>query len=222
MYFKFNKDAYDVLLHRRLYKQCTAPAGTIPMPSEHHAPANVCTSGHARTHRQLQSTCTPDELPSTGRARTHRQLPDGLRASFTIEAAVIVPLSLIIICAAILVSMHIHDLVVIRAVSISSIFEGYSTSSDISYIKELAGETLSARLIVTDNIEVTAENTSDGEYILTCKSSSGNPSALFGSYISSSLSSSTVSINISNLSGRDTLLKYKAAKEGLLSVIGTD
>ena len=145
-----------------------------------------------------------------------------LKASFTIEAAVIVPISLIIICAAILVSMHVHDLVVIRAVSVSSIFEGYYASSDISDIKESAEETLSSRLITADDIDVTVEADQENEYILTCESSSGSASGLFGSYISESLCSNTVSINISDLDGRDTLLKYRAAKEGLLSVIDAD
>ena len=142
-----------------------------------------------------------------------------LNAVFTLEAAIIVSLSLFLICSAILVSMHVHDIAVLRAVSISTVFGEYNSSAGVSEIEEAVCEALDARLIAADDICAEA-SLSSGEYLLTCTASSNTSSGIFGSYIGSVFDTSTVTINISNLDGRDALLKYRLAKEGLLSVIG--
>lgn len=126
--------------------------------------------------------------------------PQAPAASFTIEAAVIVPFSLILICSAILLTFHLHDLAVIRAVSVTGVFGEWNGSAQASDIEEVVQEALSSRLITTDDPEVTVTEAS-GEYTIAC---------------------GDISVNISGLSGRDTLLKYRVLKDGLLSVTGTE
>lgn len=126
------------------------------------------------------------------------------RGSFTIEAAVIVPLTLFIICSAILISLDLHDSAILKSEAISKIFESLDGTEENEAALLSVETTLSERLITNDTVSVSLNET-DNNVTLTCNAASDGE---------------TVTVNISNLDARAVLLKYKALNDGVENITG--
>ena len=137
-----------------------------------------------------------------------------LKASFTIEAAVIVPLTIFIIAAFMYMAFYIHDRAVMGSAGAAYILENAADYSDsLSTIEEDTGEMLENRLIIAENISVSVTD-EDG---ITLESSAdiNMPLPFLSSILGTSPDSVSTSVNISMLDGRAQVLKYKAAADGI-------
>lgn len=137
-----------------------------------------------------------------------------LKASFTIEAAVIVPLTIFIIAAFMYMAFYIHDRAVMGSAGAAYILENAADYSDsLSTIEEDTREMLENRLIIAENISVSVTD-EDG---ITLESSAdiNMPLAFLSSILGTSPDSVSTSVNISMLDGRAQVLKYKAAADGI-------
>ncbi len=141
-----------------------------------------------------------------------------LKASFTIEAAIIVPLVMVIIVGMIFVAFLAHDMVMMDALNAYVLVENadkYSDNEDL--IKEDLQNRLSDGLIITKNIDVETKKRFDGIVVKSC----GNFSLPF-STLSELFGTKTINessqITISNLDGRGALLKNKAIADGIKKI----
>lgn len=141
-----------------------------------------------------------------------------VKAAFTIEAAVIVPIAMIVITALLFFTIYIHDKVIMGTVSTFTIMENAGKEEqDAETMRDSVEEMLAKRLIITKNISVDVKGdedncsiVSEGEYAV--------PLKVVRDVLGEDLSVEHASINVSNLNGRKTLLKYKAIKDGISSL----
>jgi len=141
-----------------------------------------------------------------------------VKAAFTIEAAVIVPILMVIITALLFFAIYIHDNVIMKTVGTFSVMEEagkqeIDTESMRSYIEEM----LYKRMIITKNISVDASGDEDNAKI-SIQGEYSVPLKVVREVLGEDLSTEKSSINISNLNGRKQLLKYKAIKDGLSDI----
>lgn len=137
-----------------------------------------------------------------------------LKASFTIEAAVIVPLTIFIIAAFMYMAFYIHDRAVMGSAGAAYILENAADYSDsLSTIEEDTREMLENRLIIAENISVSV--TDDDGITLESSADINMPLAFLSSILGTSPDSVSTSVNISMLDGRAQVLKYKAAADGI-------
>ena len=137
-----------------------------------------------------------------------------LKASFTIEAAVIVPLTIFIIAAFMYMAFYIHDRAVMGSAGAAYIIENAADYSDsLSTIEEDTREMLENRLIIAENISVSV--TDDDGITLESSADINMPLAFLSSILGTSPDSVSTSVNISMLDGRAQVLKYKAAADGI-------
>lgn len=137
-----------------------------------------------------------------------------LKAAFTIEAAVIVPIAMVIITALLFFTIYVHDNVIMGTVGTFTIMEeAGKENADVSDMRRDVEDMLSKRMIITKNISVDAQGNEDdfsiciqGDYIV--------PLRAVRKVLGEDMNQENSKINISNLNGRKTLLKYKAIKDG--------
>ena len=137
-----------------------------------------------------------------------------LKAGFTIEASVIVPLSMFVIVAFMYMTFYIHDSVIMASVGADYILENaqdYTGSTE--EIAEDTKDMLECRLIIADDVSVSIEE-DDG---ITLESSADFefPMAFISTVLGFSQEEVSSSVNISMLDARSTLLKYKAIADGV-------
>ena len=133
-----------------------------------------------------------------------------LKAGFTLEAAVIVPLSLVIICTMILLSFYIHDKIVFKSAGVRAVFE--NRSEDTSAIRSSVLDALENGLIMTRNTDVSCEINDDSASV----QASGNFNwgyRMISGLFQDSLDTMSEKISISNLDGRSIILKYALADD---------
>ncbi|MCQ2530368.1 MAG: hypothetical protein MJ086_03850 [Lachnospiraceae bacterium] len=141
-----------------------------------------------------------------------------LKAAFTLEAAVVVPIAMVIIVSMLFVAFFIHDCVVMNTVSSYMIMENATRYSEQpEALSDEILQLLSRRMIIAKNIsaEVTGE-----EDQLSVKGSSDFYMPIPMVQELTDISNATTSLRISNLNGRKTLLKYKVLCDGFRDVIG--
>ena len=141
-----------------------------------------------------------------------------LKAAFTLEAAVVVPIAMVIIVSMLFIAFFIHDCVVMNTVSSYMIMENATRYSEQpEALSDEILQLLSRRMIIAKNIsaEVTGE-----EDQLSVKGSSDFYMPIPMVQELTDISNATTSLRISNLNGRKTLLKYKAICDGFRDVIG--
>lgn len=139
-----------------------------------------------------------------------------LKASFTIEAAVIVPLTMFIIVTFMYMTFYLHDLCVLGSAGISFIMDnaaGFAEGQEKTLASE-AEEYINERLIIADSVSVDMEEDDDGLF-LSGGADFDVPFGFAGDLLGFSLSEMNTSVNISNLDARGTLLKYKAISDGI-------
>lgn len=138
-----------------------------------------------------------------------------VKAAFTIEAAVIVPIVMVVITALLFFTIYVHDNVIMGTVGTFTIMEEAGKENvDAGDMRREVEDMLSKRMIITKNISVDAQGNEDdfsicisGDYIV--------PLRVVRKVLGENLNQEKSKINISNLNGRKTLLKYKAIKDGI-------
>lgn len=138
-----------------------------------------------------------------------------VKAAFTIEAAVIVPIAMVVITALLFFTIYVHDNVIMGTVGTFTIMEEAGKENvDAGDMRREVEDVLSKRMIITKNISVDAQGNEDdfsicisGDYIV--------PLRVVRKVLGENLNQEKSKINISNLNGRKTLLKYKAIKDGI-------
>lgn len=138
-----------------------------------------------------------------------------LKGSFTVEAAVVVPIVMFIITGIIFILFFAHDAAVMDSLNSYAVVDNADKYKENS--AKAAGELkdyLEKGLIITGNIKVDEEKRLDGIVVRSCGNFSIPTLALKGIF---GASSETVSseIKVSSLYGRTELLKYKALVKGL-------
>lgn len=141
-----------------------------------------------------------------------------LKASFTIEAAVIVPLIMIIIVGMIFIAFLIHDTVTMDALNTYALIENadkYNDNTEI--IKSDLQDWLSSGLVITKNINVESTKRIDGLVVKSCGDFSLPFTALSELFGKKQINESS-EITITNLDGRSSLLKNKAVVDGIKKI----
>ena len=163
-------------------------------------------SAYVKRPGRLQQGQRPGNRKNNSEARI---MDCRLKASFTIEAAVIVPLSMFIIITFMYIAFYMHDCVIMKTVGPYYILESADEyGSSLSGIEENTKEMLESRLIIAGDVSVNLED-DDGLW-LECSAQFDLPFEFFRMLLKASSGSITTEIDISMLEGRDILLEYKA------------
>lgn len=136
-----------------------------------------------------------------------------LKGSFTIEAAVIVPLTMFIVVTFIYMAFYLHDRVVMSCTGADFILENAMDYKDsLTGIEEDTEQMLKSRLIIAEDIQVSVSENQG--VVLKSSAKIGMPFSFITDIMGSSVSEAESTVNISVLDGRGTLLKYKAVADG--------
>ena len=131
------------------------------------------------------------------------------KGSFTLEAAVIVPLAMALIAAILIFALAVHDGVIMKTVGVATIMENAGNfENDLEIIREDVLKMLQKRLVVAKNVSVEVEESKD-QYTAISQSSFQIASGFIRYFTGEDLSQLNTRVCISNLNGRKTLLKYK-------------
>ena len=137
------------------------------------------------------------------------------KGSFTLEAAIIMPVTMAVIAALLLFAISVHDGVVMNTVSTAAILENAgSFTNDPENIPGTIRDMLSKRLIIAKNIAVDVDEEQD-QYMAICSGSFQIASGFLRMFTGEEMTNIRTNVSISNLDGRKTLLKYKTICDGL-------
>ena len=138
-----------------------------------------------------------------------------IKGSFTVEAAVIVPISMGIIVTLICFGLYLHDAVIIETVGPAAVLEAAGRySSTEQSVKSEVQEMLEKRLSSARGFSVDIKGEEDVRITI----EAGFDRPLKGLISSPGLSGIKTDINLSNLNGRKQVLKYKMIKDGVKSL----
>ena len=144
-----------------------------------------------------------------------------LRGSFTVEAAVIVPLTMFIVVTFIYMAFYLHDKVVMSCTGADYILENAADySGSLTDIEENTEEMLESRLIIADSISVSVSE--DDGVTLGSSAQVAMPFSFITDIMGYSVKEAESTVNISMLDGRRTLLKYKAIADGIDLLTGDE
>ncbi len=132
-----------------------------------------------------------------------------LKASFTIEAGVVVPVIMFITVTVFLMCFFIHDRAVMKSVGVFYAMESAGKETDDFGLSDEISRMLGMRLIRTKEISVSAESDGDAAGIR----ETGRVPAPFvfeQELNGGQFSLLAAEIDVSDLNGRRALLKYKA------------
>lgn len=131
------------------------------------------------------------------------------KGSFTLEAAVVVPLAMALIAVIMLFALAVHDGVIMNTVSVAAIMENAGKySDDPENIREEVQAMLQKRLVVAKNISVDVEGTKE-QCSAVSQGSFQIASGFIRYFTGEDITKLNTRVCISNLDGRKTLLKYK-------------
>lgn len=141
------------------------------------------------------------------------------KGSFTLEAAVVVPITMALIAGLLIFTLSVHDGVIMNTVSTAIIMENASRfSKEPENIQGKIMEMLSKRLIVTRNIAVDVTGGED-DCTATCSWSFQIASGFIRKLTGTKITDLHSQINISYLNGRKTLLKYQAICDNVTGLL---
>ena len=147
--------------------------------------------------------------------RLRRMYRKRLRASFTIEASVIVSLTLVLTASVMVVLFFLHDRVLVNTVSTYEVMEHADRyKEEPGAVSEGISQMLEKRLIAAKGTAVTGEEITGG-FQVTAGAEVEIPLAVLRTLIGSDSEEIHTVINISNLNARETLVKYKTICDGL-------
>lgn len=140
--------------------------------------------------------------------------------SFTLEAAVIVPLVMVIMVAAVFLTFYVHDIVTMTAVSDYALLKNAGNiRKNEQEITTGMTQLLSDRMIAATDISSSVSG-SDNKAYATASAHINLPTAMLKTMLGEETENLNKEIDISNLSGRKTLLLYKAIIEGASEISG--
>lgn len=140
--------------------------------------------------------------------------------SFTLEAAVIVPLVMVIMVAAVFLTFYVHDIVTMTAVSDYALLENAGNiRKNEQEITTGMTQLLSERMIAATDISSSVSG-SDNKAYASASAHINLPTAMLKTVLGEETENLNKEIDISNLSGRKTLLLYKAIIEGASEISG--
>lgn len=138
-----------------------------------------------------------------------------LKASFTIEAGVVVPILMIIIVAMITIAFLLHDRLIM---STAGTYEVMEHAGDFDQQQEAALQNLQSvldrKLITADNVTVSGESRSEG-IRMRASGEADIPLSDVSRLVGAGSEKISVSINITNLKGRKALIRYKTYMDAL-------
>lgn len=140
-----------------------------------------------------------------------------LKASATIEAAVVIPITLVIITAVMTMVFVLHDRVILSTVSQYEAMEQAGESDSSQDIQAAVSEMLQKRLITAHDPVVAASDEEDGLEIDT-EGSIEIPMRIVRFLVGEENNQINSQLRISNLSGRKQLIKYKTICDGLSAI----
>lgn len=141
-----------------------------------------------------------------------------IKASFTIEAAFIVPLVMVVIVGIIFIAFLMHDMVTMDAMNTYTLIENANEYNDnIDFIENDLSKKLSTKLIITKNINVESNKRLDGIIVKSCGAFS-LPSLSLTELFGTKKVNESSEIMITNLDGRGALLKNKAIVDGIKKI----
>lgn len=141
-----------------------------------------------------------------------------LKASFTIEAAVIVPIVMVIIVGIIFIAFHVHDIATMESMNTFALIENANKyNEDTEIIQTELKDKLSSGLIITKNINVESTKRIDGLIVKSCGNFSLPFTALTELFGKNQINESS-EITVTNLDGRGALLKNKAIVDGIKKI----
>lgn len=140
--------------------------------------------------------------------------------SFTIEAAVVVPLVMLLMVAVIFLTFYVHDKVTMTAVSDYALLENAGNiRKNETAISTGMTSLLADRMIVATDITSSVSG-SDNKAYATASAHINIPIAMMKTVLGEETENLNEKIDISNLAGRKTLLLYKAIIEGASELSG--
>lgn len=141
------------------------------------------------------------------------------KASFTLEAAVILPLAMALITALLIFALAVHDGVIMNTVSVATIMENAGKfADDPENIREDVLQMLEKRLVIAKNISVDVEGKED-MCTAVSRGSFQIASGFIRYFTGEDISQLNTRVCISNLNGRKTLLKYKTLCDSAKDII---
>ena len=153
------------------------------------------------------------------RSRAGSLICAGLSGSFTIEASVIIPLSLFIIASLIILSFYLHDQVIIKTIPVSVILE--DPFADSGELESSLAQELSARLIITSSAAVSLSSEyGQAEASVSAEIKDINPVIKY--LTGSSTEDISFRASIKDLDGRQALLKEKTISDAARRITGDE
>lgn len=141
-----------------------------------------------------------------------------LKASVTIEAALIIPIVMIIIVAMIFVAFIAHDSATMDAKNTYELMENASQfNDDIENMQPNMQDAMTRGLLVTKNINVESKKRADGIIVKSCGNFTLPFQALQELFGTKQINESS-EIAVTNLDGRGSLLKSKAIVDGIKKI----
>lgn len=140
-----------------------------------------------------------------------------VQASFTLEAAVIVPLSLLLTAALLTTAFSLHDRVIMHTVSTFEVMQradAYRTAP-LSVTEEVA-RMLDARLISAKEVTITEEEKEDGAAIKVSAQAESPLAAIQN--LTQAEGFLQMQTEVSHLDGRAALIRYKTICDGLAAL----
>lgn len=137
-----------------------------------------------------------------------------LKASAAIEAAVIVPLTLVILAAVITLVLILHDRVIFPTVSIYEVMEQAGGEEDPERIRNSITEMLEKRVLTAEGAEVFAEETEE-EAIVEASGTVEIPMRFVRMLLGEESGNLSTRISVSGLNGRKQLIRYKTICDGI-------
>ena len=138
-----------------------------------------------------------------------------LKAGFTIEASVIVPVAMVLMAAVMMVSFALHDRVIMQTAAVFEIMDhakGFEEEPEEAAAK--TEELLAKRLIAAKGTQVLVEKEKEDTKV-SVNGSISFPGGFLWSVTGTSFEQPGTRIRISNLDGRKALIGYKTICDGI-------
>lgn len=143
-----------------------------------------------------------------------------LKGQFTIEASVIVPITLLIVAAVLTIVFALHDRIIFTTVTIYEVMaHAQDDPEDPDLVCAAAAEMLGKRLVTAEGTEVSLETSEDAMTL----SAGGDVPIALGSVralVGAETERIDTRIKVSNLKGRETLIRYKTICDGISAIGG--
>jgi len=144
------------------------------------------------------------------------------KAVFTIEAAFIIPIVMVIVAVMLFFAFYIHDKIILTSVSTYYVLEHINEyEGNPETIENETKEMLEKRLLILKDAEVSTES-SENEWTIKSSGTFNLPFRFLSLFLSGEENTEKSEINISNMKGRSALIKYKVLVDGLDKLTGTN